>query len=253
MTLSASIVEKAKGIALSVNEATEGGTTLPELPAIAWIVVALIGLVFCLFGWRLVRPINVILDVAAGIFLGDMLSDTLLASLVANMPWLRFVLMLVIGIICGYITHKFFYLLLFLFDFAGLTISADLALLLLIPENLSIVALIIAVLVALPISIVLFQLIIPGQIFITDLVGSVLIAASLGIMLSLQTPIVLAVLGGAFLIGAICQGRLAIIAKKNLLLHRFGKLMTRFGYNVGRVSDDFMGGFRKTYKAPRRK
>ena len=251
MTLSATIVEKAKGIALSINEATEGGSTIPDFPAVVWIVTAVIGLIFCFFGWRLIRPLNVIVDIAAGIFLGDMLADTMFASLVANMPWLRFVLMFVIGTLCGYITHKFFYVLLFLADYAGLAVGADLALMLLLPEDLSFVALIVAVLAALPIAIILFQLIIPAQIFVTDLAGSVLIAGSIAILLSMEGGIVLAILGGAFLLGAIVQGRSAIIAKKNLMLDRFSRLLSRCGYNAGRVSDSFVKGFRKTYKTPR--
>ena len=251
MTLSATIVEKAQGMALSVNEATDGGSVIPDLPAAVWIVTAVIGLIFCIFGWRLVRPLNVIADIAAGIFLGDMLSDTAFASLVAEMPWLRFVLMLAIGALCGYITHKFFYVLLFLADYAGLAVGADLALMLLLPEDLSFVALIIAVLAALPIAIILFQLIIPAQIFVTDLLGSVLVAGSVAILLSMEGGIVLAILGGAFLGGVIAQGRSAIIAKKNLMLERFSRLLSRCGYNAGRVSDDFVKGFRKTYKTRR--
>ena len=142
-------------------------------------------------------------------------------------------------------------MLLFLADFAGLTLGADLALLLLLPENLSFVALIIALLLALPISIVLFQLIIPGQIFVTDLAGSLLIAGALAVLLSLQLPIMLIGLGVAFLIGAIIQGRSALVAKKNQIMSRFGRLLSGAGYNVGRVSDGFVGGFRKTYKTPR--
>ncbi len=251
MALSATIVEKVKGIALSANEAADSGTALAELPAAAWIVTAAVGLLFCLFGWRLIRPLNVLVDVAAGIFLGDMLADTVLASLVAQSPWLRYLLMLVIGAICGYITHKFFYLLLFLLDFGGLTVGADLALMLLLPEDLSFVALIIAVIVSLPIAIILFQLIIPAHIFITDLAGSILIAASAILLFSVEGGIALAILGGAFLLGAIVQGISAIAAKKNLILERFAILLSHCGYNAGRVSDDFVKGFRKTYRTPR--
>lgn len=253
MTLSATIVEKAKEVVLSVNEAAEGGLSLSEieLPPAVLAVAAAIGLIFCLFGWRLIRPINVIVDVVAGIFLGDMLADTMLASVVANMPWLRYVLMLVIGVVCGYITHKFFYVLLFLADFAGLAVGADFALMLFLPDNLSFVALIAGVLIALPISIVLFQLIIPGQIFLTDLVGSALVAGAATLFLSLAPMMTLIILGAAFLVGAIVQGRSAVIAKKNGIMKRFGKILARAGYNAGRVSDDFMDGFRKSYKTPR--
>ena len=251
MPLSATIVERAQGMALGVNEATGGGSVIPDLPAAAWIVTAVIGFILCSFGWRLVRPMNVIADIAAGIFLGDMLSDTAFASLVAEMPWLRFVLMLAIGAVCGYITHKFFYVLLFLADYAGLAVGAYLALMLLFPENLSFVALIVAFLATLPIALVLFQLIIPAQILVTNLAGSLLFAGSLAILLSLEGGIVLAILGGAFLWGTIAQGRSALIAKKELMLERFAKLLSHFGYNAGYVSDDFVKGFRKTYKTRR--
>lgn len=251
MTLSATIVEKAQGIALSVNEATDGGSVIPDLPATVWIVTAVIGFILCSFGWRLIRPLNVIADAAAGIFLGDLIADTALASLVADLPWLRLVLMLAIGALCGYITHKFFYVLLFLADYAGLAVGAYLALMLLLPENLSFVALIVALLATLPVAIVLFQLIIPAQILVTDLAGSVLIAGSVAILLSLEGGIVLAILGGAFFGGVLAQGRSAIIAKKELMLERFAKLLSHFGYNAGYVSDDFAKGFRKTYKTRR--
>ena len=92
----------------------------------------------------------------------------------------------------------------------------------------------------------LFILFTPLLLILTSVLGSFLVAFSVGGFLpfSMSNVIVTVVLG---LIAIFVQTKAAIRAKKDRLLGRFGKIMSGFGYNAGTVSDDFVGGFLRGY------
>ena len=254
MNSSEKLIEKVMVDTLGAGtSASESIAILGAIPAVVWGVLAGIGLLFCLFGWRLIRPINVFYEAVAGAVVGHIVATGVFAAFLEQYPWIDYIVMLLFAVVFAYLMHRFFYLTIFVTDYAIFVTAIYLIAMLFLPPNLALIGILAALLFALPPAFFFYQLIIPMQIFITVLFGSVLFGGSIALMFRLSSPaLMLLIMVVALLVGIILQARIALIARKNCILKRFGDILELLGRNVGRVSQDFMEGYRKGYHLSRK-
>ena len=71
------------------------------------LIIAVLGLIECLFGLKLLRLELLVFGFGAGFFLGNMIAEIDAVAGLLTAPWMKYALMGVLGIVCTILAYKF--------------------------------------------------------------------------------------------------------------------------------------------------